>query len=520
MPITVIIYSVAKLIIGLLLVYKIRLSMTPQGTALGIIPKGTHPLPIKSRDQVPDHTRICAQIPIYNEEANASDVIRSVADLEWPREFFEIQVLDDSNDRTSLLISNTIESLKITHPTTRIVHVQRHHRRGYKAGALSEGFSQSGAEYFAIFDCDFRPEKDFLTRLMPSFSDPKVAAVQARWTFRNSEKNILTKLQRLTLNYHFSIEQEGRFHRKLFFNFNGTAGVWKGAAISDSGGWQSDTVTEDLMLSYRAQLRGWRLVYRDDVTCLSELPESMPNLLVQQRRWALGNGQVLRLMFRDFTRSCGLVNRTTQDALLHLFGYGLSSLITGMFLLTPFYLVTVGEWYETIPKSHPFHHVEVIGWLILLLLFYRLFCDQKLFKDLKSNRLASFLDVTALLFLSPMLAWLVTGSFWKGLLSRPGNPQNLKFHRTPKTNSRSIHLKPMASIPISFWLFKSVCLTSLALSLYYAMPLGVVTATTNFGFLIYLERVRRIPVRSIREFESPQGKSFVRIRNQYTFVRE
>jgi cellulose synthase/poly-beta-1,6-N-acetylglucosamine synthase-like glycosyltransferase len=216
----------------------------------------------------------------------AGRLLDAAAAIEWPKEKLEIQVLDDSTDDTSRIVDERAAFWSLN--GVRMVVIRRSNRQGYKAGALDNGMKTSRGEFIAIFDADFVPNPDFLTRTIPHFSDEKTGMVQARWGFLNSEHSWLTAIQSLLLGPHFSIEHWVRYRRGLFFNFNGTAGVWRSKAIETAGGWQADTVTEDLDLSYRAQLAGWRFRYMDDVVVPSELPVTMESLRCQQERWAKG----------------------------------------------------------------------------------------------------------------------------------------------------------------------------------------------------------------------------------------
>lgn len=233
---------------------------------------------------------VLVQVPMYNEPRVAARIIDAVAMLDWPS--IEIQILDDSTDHTPAIVAS-----RIAHWSNQgilISHLQRSDRIGYKAGALKAGLTLSRAEFIAIFDADFLPPQDFLQRMMSSLSDPSVGMVQACWGHLNRDQNWLTRLQAIILDGHFVIENPARYRAGRFFNFNGTAGIWRRRCIEDAGGWAHDTVTEDLDLSYRAQLKGWRFVYRDDLITPAELPATVQALLTQQHRWAKGTVQTSR----------------------------------------------------------------------------------------------------------------------------------------------------------------------------------------------------------------------------------
>jgi cellulose synthase/poly-beta-1,6-N-acetylglucosamine synthase-like glycosyltransferase len=259
--------------------------------------------------------RVCVQCPVYNEPLVVEGLLDRVTALRWPADRLEIQILDDSTDDTPALVERWLAAHPI--PAAGCRHLRRHERAGYKAGALAAGMRRSRADFFAVFDADFRPAPDFLEALMPHFADPGVAVVQARWDFANRESSLLTRFQAVFLDAHFVVEQAARHAGGLFFNFNGTAGIWRRAALEDAGGWADDTVTEDLDVSYRAQLRGWRFVYRDDYPVFSELPESLTAFKSQQRRWTKGGIQVARKLLRAVLVS-RLPARVKREAVSHL----------------------------------------------------------------------------------------------------------------------------------------------------------------------------------------------------------
>jgi len=229
---------------------------------------------------------------LYNERFVAGRLLDAVADLDWPIDRLEIQVLDDSVDDTRTIVAE--RAAYWSERGKRITVLRRESRPGYKAGALAAGLQDASGEFIAIFDADFIPTRDFLRRTIPLFTSDDIGMVQARWGFFNAESSWLTRIQSLLLAPHFGIEHWVRYRRKLFFNFNGTAGVWRSSAIFSAGGWQADTVTEDLDLSYRAQLAGWRFVYYDELVVPSELPISLAAFRGQQQRWAKGSIQTAR----------------------------------------------------------------------------------------------------------------------------------------------------------------------------------------------------------------------------------
>ncbi|WP_186441250.1 glycosyltransferase family 2 protein [Desulfamplus magnetovallimortis] len=287
----------------------------------------------KSRSEEKHETRlsfdklplVTIQVPLYNEPLVAARIIDAVASIQWQSNKLEIQILDDSSDETNDIVKESVKYW--AGQGVWIYAIFRNNRKGYKAGALQNGLRQSSGEFIAVFDADFIPPTDFLKKTIPHFypidlnqdltdqnkisrkrnkiiknknfinsntKDKKIGMVQTRWGFLNSRYSWLTRLQTLMLSPHFGIEHKIRFSRHLFFNFNGTAGVWRKEAIESSGGWQDDTVTEDLDLSYRAQLSGWKFLYLNDVVVPSELPATLSDFRSQQERWSKGSIQTAR----------------------------------------------------------------------------------------------------------------------------------------------------------------------------------------------------------------------------------
>lgn len=239
-----------------------------------------------------EYPMVTIQLPVYNEKYVIERLLDAVFLIDWPKESFEIQVLDDSNDQTTELIEKKLASF--SSKGYNFSHIRRSNREGFKAGALAYGLSKSNGEYIAIFDSDFIPNSSFLKQTIGGFSNPKVGVVQTKWSHLNANFSLLTKLQSFGLNNHFTVEQRGRNFAGFFINFNGTAGVWRKTCIENSGGWQSDTLTEDLDLSYRAQLKGWKFIYREDVNSPAELPITIDALKNQQFRWSKGAAECAR----------------------------------------------------------------------------------------------------------------------------------------------------------------------------------------------------------------------------------
>jgi cellulose synthase/poly-beta-1,6-N-acetylglucosamine synthase-like glycosyltransferase len=279
---------------------------------------------------------VTVQLPVYNEMYVTERLIEAVARLDYPRNLLEIQVLDDSTDVTTDLVKRTVE--KVRQRGINIVHIHRINREGYKAGALAEGIVKAKGEFLAVFDADFIPNPDFLLKTIPHFGDPKVAFVQTRWGHVNRNYSFITLVQSIAIDGHFAVEQFARSLGGYVFNFNGTAGLWRKAAIDDAGGWKADTLTEDLDLSYRVYLHGWHGKYLRDVEVQAELPASFVAYRRQQHRWARGSLECAMKLLPQVWSSKILTPAQKIEATLHLTGYGVHLLL---FVLTFLYPIVI-----------------------------------------------------------------------------------------------------------------------------------------------------------------------------------
>ena len=288
---------------------------------------------------------VTVQLPIYNEMYVADRLIDAVCQIEYPRELLEIQVLDDSTDETTSVAERAVRRNAAN--GINITYIHRTDRTGYKAGALEAGLRVAKGEFVAIFDADFIPTPEFLLRTVPFFADPKIAMVQARWGHINEDYSLLTKIQAILLDGHFVLEHGGRNRSGLFFNFNGTAGIWRRTAIADAGGWQHDTLTEDLDLSYRAQMRGWQFIFLPNLIAPAEVPVEMNAFKSQQHRWAKGSIQTCRKVLPRILRS-NLPLRVKAEAFFHLtanFNYLLMCVLS--VLMAPSMVIRFNMgWYE------------------------------------------------------------------------------------------------------------------------------------------------------------------------------
>jgi len=272
-------------------------------------------LDITPSGQFAELPRVTIQLPIFNEQFVIDRLLEACCNLDYPEDKLEIQVLDDSTDETKVVAREMVERYRAAgHP---IVYVHRENRHGYKAGALDAGLKTATGEFIAIFDADFVPPRDWLMRVIHHFADPKIGMVQTRWTHLNRDFSFLTQVEAILLDGHFVLEHGARARSGVFFNFNGTAGMWRRQAISDAGGWQHDTLTEDTDLSYRSQLAGWKFKYLPNVECPAELPIEMTAFKTQQARWAKGLIQTSKKILPQVLHS-NVPRRVKIEAIYHL----------------------------------------------------------------------------------------------------------------------------------------------------------------------------------------------------------
>ncbi len=284
--------------------------------------------------KISHHPRVTVQLPVYNERHVVKRLIDAVTKLDWPADRLQIQILDDSTDDTRQIIAEAIADYQ-PGGEIQIEHIRRPTRNGFKAGALQHGLLTATGEFIAIFDADFIPPPDFLQKTIPSFDNPTTGCVQTRWGHVNPDTSQLTQAQALGIDGHFIVEQRARNAIHAFLNFNGTAGVWRRSCMDDAGGWQGDTLTEDLDLSYRAQLRGWEIAYLPHVVVLAELPVQLNAFKRQQFRWAKGSIQTAIKLMKDLWHAPQPTWRKLMGT-LHLTNYAVHPLmLLNLFLTLP-----------------------------------------------------------------------------------------------------------------------------------------------------------------------------------------
>lgn len=368
--------------------------------------------------------KVTVQLPVFNEMYVVDRLIESVAKLNYPADQLQIQVLDDSTDKTSELIKAKIKE----YPEVDFQYLHRVDRQGFKAGALKEGLKKATGDFIAIFDADFVPDPDFLSKAIPYFTSEKVGMVQTRWTHLNRNYSLLTRLQAFALDAHFLIEQIGRNAQHAFINFNGTGGVWRKSCIIDAGNWHDDTLTEDLDLSYRAQRRGWEFVYRPEIESPAELPPIMSAVKSQQFRWTKGGAGCAS------KHSLGVLKQSLPlhvkfHAMAHLFN---STIFIAVLLVS---LSSIGVWWAGIqgmisPVLFKFAGVFMIGFVIIAGVYLVSYLYQK--KSFWESLGRAIYMLPLFLSVSMGLALHNAQAVWEGFSGKKS-----PFVRTPKFNLES-----------------------------------------------------------------------------------
>lgn len=373
----------------------------------------------------PNNTpKVTVQLPMFNELYVAERIIETVAAFDYPADKLQIQVLDDSTDETQEVIAKKVA--EVAARGINIQHIHRVDRTGYKAGALDDAMDRVEGEFIAIFDADFIPNSDFLQKTMPYFRDDNVGVVQTRWGHINKKYSLLTELQAFGLNGHFAIEQGGRNASGHFINFNGTGGVWRKKCIEDAGGWEHDTLTEDLDLSYRAQIKGWKFQYLEDVVAPAELPITMSALKSQQHRWMKGGAECFIKMWKTIITAKGVRFTDRVHGLSHLFN---SSVFIFILLLSLISLPVL----HIKDSFSDLNGVLVWAAVFLVSTLFLMFYYWHAYRDKTSNLFTSFLRFLVRFFqfliVSMGLALNNTVAVLEGYLGIKSS-----FVRTPKFN--------------------------------------------------------------------------------------
>jgi cellulose synthase/poly-beta-1,6-N-acetylglucosamine synthase-like glycosyltransferase len=375
--------------------------------------------------------RVTVQLPMYNEQFVAARVIEASCAIDYPRELLQIQILDDSTDGSAEIARETCARMcRLGHD---VEYVHRTNRHGYKAGALAHGMKSATGEYIAIFDADFVPPADILVRSLDHFTDPNVGCVQTRWDHLNRDQSLLTQAQAIFLDGHFMIEHTARNRSGRFINFNGTAGIWRRTSIEDAGGWAHDTLTEDMDLSYRAQLRGWRFVFLSDLLSPAELPPEVVAFKQQQHRWTKGSVQVARKLLGTIMRA-KLPLKVKAEAFFHLTATAvyIPAVVLSLILFPTFAPIS-----PNVAKSICELSPSTLGpWIAFMSICGLLTCSAGTFYVLSQKAIGGSVIKSTLMI--PLLMALGTGiSVMNGLAVLEGlfGRRDTEFVRTPKYGS-------------------------------------------------------------------------------------
>ncbi|MCW4012870.1 MAG: glycosyltransferase [Candidatus Bathyarchaeota archaeon] len=449
-------YKIAYLISGLFTVFSVLILVYAANNLYLIW--ATRKYKDREAPELSYYPKVAVQLPVYNEKDLVSRLIDDVVNLDYPKESLEIQILDDSIDETREIINEKITGKPF------IKVIRRESREGYKAGALQNGLHQTDAEYFAIFDADFLPEPDFLRRVIPIMeSDPEIGLVQTRWGHINKGFNRLTRAIALALDWHHYIEQVGRNASNLFINFNGSCGVMRRTAIIDAGGWKADTLSEDLDISYRIQMKNWKAAYIRDVVVPGEIPPTIEDYRIQQRRWARGSIQCSKKLFNEVLNS-DLSTKQKLQSILHLNGYSvyLWTMLL-MILSVPALLLNT----KTIP--------DALGTIGLIGAFSHVAIYFILMRKNKAHWLGFTRDFLFLFVSSLGLSLECSIAVIHGLFKQGG-----EFQRTPKYNIKSENRRPQMRNAGNKHL-----IPELLLSVYAAIGLVLALMRGNTGMLVY-----------------------------------
>lgn len=386
--------------------------------------------PSVTLEELPDSLPfVTIQLPIFNEQYVVERLIDQIVKLDYPKDKFEIHLLDDSTDETIEISRHKVAEYKAKGFNIELIH--RTDRSGYKAGALKAAMHRAKGNFIAIFDADFLPRTDFLKATVPHFNNPKIGLVQTRWEHINEDYSVLTRLQAMQLNVHFTVEQQGRKAGNCLLQFNGTAGVWRRSCIEDAGGWEADTLTEDLDLSYRAQLKGWDISYLEKFGSPAELPAEMNGLKSQQFRWMKGGAENARKLLPTIWKS-DLTTRKKLHATGHLMGSGVFicifiSAIISVPLVSVLHTVTMGV-------DLRFMGIFLLGLPAILAVYYVANVQAELAKQPFLKKLVKFIFLfPVFLALSMGLSLHNTIAVIQGYLGKQS-----PFVRTPKFNIKNI----------------------------------------------------------------------------------
>ena len=376
-------------------------------------------------DEIP---LVTIQLPVYNEMYVMERLLDNIVEMDYPKNKLEIQVLDDSTDETLETTRLQIEKLQRT--GIDIQHITRTNRSGFKAGALKEGLKTAKGDFIAIFDSDFLPEKDWLKRTVPYFKDEKIGVVQTRWGHINRNYSVLTKIQAFALDAHFTLEQVGRNSKGHFINFNGTAGVWRKTCIIDAGNWEGDTLTEDLDLSYRAQLKNWKFKYLEDVETPAELPIVISASRSQQFRWNKGGAENFKKMMWKILKNKNISAKTKVHGLLHLLN---STMFLNILIVA---ILSIPMLYIKNEYTHLKFYFYVMSFFVISTLIFFI-CYWTMYRKTYGGGIKNFMNYIGMFFVFFSIA--MGFSLHNSIAVLEGHlGKKSAFIRTPKFNINSL----------------------------------------------------------------------------------
>ncbi|AXP79982.1 Beta-monoglucosyldiacylglycerol synthase [Mariniflexile rhizosphaerae] len=410
---------------------------------------------------------VTIQLPVYNEMYVMERLLDNIAKIDYPSDKLEIQVLDDSTDETVASTRAHVEKLQAT--GLDIKHITRTDRSGFKAGALKEGLKIAKGEFIAIFDSDFLPEADWLKRTVPYFKDEKIGVVQTRWGHLNRNYSILTKIQAFALDAHFTLEQVGRNSKGHFINFNGTAGLWRKTCIIDAGNWEGDTLTEDLDLSYRAQLKNWKFKYLENVETPAELPIVISAARSQQFRWNKGGAENFRKMLWRVLKSENISSKTKLHGLLHLLN---STMFLNVLIVA---VLSIPMLYIKNEYTHLKPYFYVMSFFVISSIIFFV-CYWFMYKNIYGSGFKNFIRYIGMFFVFFSIA--MGFSLHNSIAVLEGHwGKKSEFVRTPKFNISSIkdswkknkYIKKTISIHV---IFEGILMLYFAFGMYSAFIVG------------------------------------------------
>jgi len=419
---------------------------------------------LSNQDEIPFVT---IQLPVYNEMYVMERLLDNIAEIDYPKNKLEIQVLDDSNDET--VASTKKQIAKLQTKGLDIKHITRTNRKGFKAGALKEGLKIAKGEFIAIFDADFLPKKDWLKRTVPYFKNEKIGVVQTRWGHINRNYSVLTKIQAFALDAHFTLEQVGRNSKGHFINFNGTAGVWRKTCIIDAGNWEGDTLTEDLDLSYRAQLKNWKFKYLEDVETPAELPVVISAARSQQFRWNKGGAENFKKMLWKVLKNKNISAKTKVHGLLHLLN---STMFLSILVVA---ILSIPMLYIKNEYAHLKAYFFVMSFFVISTVIFFV-CYWIMYRRMYGGGIKNFMNYIGMFFVFFSIA--MGFSLHNSIAVLEGHlGKKSEFVRTPKFNISTIkdswkknkYLKKTVSIHV---VFEGLLMLYFAFGMYSAFVVG------------------------------------------------